>query len=157
MTPMTKDAVLVTVQVDVSQQRAFDVFTTRFGSWWPMDHHIGSEPAVDAVIEPRSGGRWFERSADGRECEWGSVLEWEPPARVLLAWHLNQEFRYDPDPAMATEVEVRFIAEGPTATRVELEHRGFEVHGEPGAAMRAAVSAPDGWGGIVQRYVSAVA
>jgi len=157
MTQMTKDAVIVTVHVEAPQERAFDVFTSRFGSWWPMEHHIGLEPAVDAVIEPRVGGRWFERAADGSECEWGRVLEWEAPTRVVLAWQLTPEFAYDPDPAMATEVEVRFVAEGPSTTRVELEHRGFEVHGEQGAAMREAVSAPDGWGGIVQRYVAAAA
>ena len=154
MTQMTQDAVVVTVNVEAPQQRAFDVFTSGFGSWWPMEHHIGSEPAVDAIIEPRAGGRWFERAADGSECEWGRVLEWDAPARIVLAWHLSPEFSYDPDPAMATEVEVRFIVEGPTSTRVELEHRGFEVYGERGAALRTAVSAPGGWGGIVQRYAA---
>jgi hypothetical protein len=102
MTQMTKDAVVVTVQVEAPQPHAFDVFTSRFGSWWPMEHHIGSEPAVDVIIEPRVGGRWFERAADGSECEWGRVLEWDAPERIVLAWQLNPEFDYDPDPAMGT-------------------------------------------------------
>ena len=156
MTQMTEDAVVVTVHVAATQQRAFDVFTNGFGSWWPMEHHVGGEPAVDAVIEPRAGGRWFERAADGTECDWGRVLEWEAPARILLAWHLTPEFAYDADPALATEVEVRFVAEGPTTTRVELEHRGFEVHGPRAVTMRDAVSAPGGWTGIMQGYAAAV-
>jgi uncharacterized protein YndB with AHSA1/START domain len=157
MMPMTKDAVVVTVQVEAPMQRAFEVFTSKFGSWWPMEHHIGSQPAVDAVIEPHAGGRWYEVAADGSECEWGTVLEWEAPTRVVLAWQLNPEFEYEPDLALATQVEVRVVSEGANTTRVELEHRGFEVYGERGEAMRTAVSAPDGWNGIVQRYVAAAA
>jgi len=157
MTSMTTDAVVVTVHVEATQQRAFDVFTKEFGTWWPMEHHIGDGTAVDAIIEPRVGGRWFERLSDGTECEWGSVREWDSPSRVVLAWHLTPDFTYEPDPAMATEVEVRFVAEGPATTRVELEHRGFDVHGEQGVAMRNAVSAPDGWGGIVRRYAAQAA
>ncbi len=153
----TDTGVAVTVHVNASQQRAFDVFTNGFGTWWPMEHHIGAQDMVDAIIEPRAGGRWYERAADGTECEWGSVLEWNAPERVVLAWHLSPQFEYNPDPAFATEVEVRFIAEGPMSTRVELEHRGFEVHGEPGEAMRAAVSAPDGWGGILRSYAAQAA
>jgi hypothetical protein len=149
--------VTVTVRVEAAQERAFDVFTAGFGSWWPMEHHIGTQDAVDAVIEPRVGGRWYERAADGSECEWGRVLEWEGPARIVLAWHLTPEFEYDPEPARATEVEVSFIAEGPSTTRVELVHRGFGVHGERGAAMRSAVAAPNGWTGIVQGYAATVA
>src|SRR4051812_22461731 len=140
MNQTANDAVVVDLTVHASQQRAFEVFTNEFGAWWPMDHHIGEQAAVDAVIEPRVGGRWYERAADGTECEWGSVLEWDEPARIVLAWHLDAEFVYDPDAAFATEVEVRFIAEGSTTTRVELEHRGFDVHGERGVAMRNAVS-----------------
>ena len=157
MTSMTMDAVVVTVHVEASQDRAFRVFTEGFGTWWPMEHHIGEGTAVDAIIEPRVGGRWFERLSDDTECEWGSVRVWEEPSRIVLAWHLSPEFQYDPDPAMATEVEVRFIAEGPSTTRVELEHRGFGVYGERGVAMRNAVSAPDGWGGILRRYTDVAA
>ena len=158
MSAMTDDAVVVSVQVDATQARAFEVFTDRFGTWWPMDtHHIGDKDAVEAVMEPRAGGRWFERAADGTECEWGSVLEWDPPARVLLAWHLTPEFAYDPDPALATEVEVRFIPEGPASTRVELEHRGFVVHGDRAAGMRSAVGSDGGWAGLLRIYAAAAA
>ena len=154
---MTDDAVVVSVVVDATQERAFDVFTNGFGTWWPLEsHHISEQVAVDAVIEPKAGGRWFERAADGTECEWGSVLEWDPPSRVLLAWHLSPEFAYDPDPALATQVEVRFIADG-TSTRVELEHRGFSVYGERGAGMRSAVGSDGGWTGLLRTFAEAAA
>ena len=156
MTPTTEDVVLVTVRVETTRERAFDVFTTKFGTWWPMQtHHIGSKDAVDAIIEPRVGGRWFERAADGTECEWGSVLAWDPPNRIVLAWHLNPAFAYDPDPALATEVEVRFVVEEPSVTRVELEHRGFAVHGDEGEGMRSAVGSDGGWTGLMKLYVEA--
>ena len=155
---MNDDAVLVSVVVEASQQRAFDLFTNGFGTWWPLEsHHVGERVAVDAVMEARAGGRWFERAADGTECEWGRVLEWEAPSRVLLAWHLSPDFAYDPDPAFATEVEVRFVPEGPSSTRVELEHRGFAVYGERGDGLRSAVGSAGGWPGLVQAYAEAAA
>lgn len=157
MTLMTDDAVVLTVVVETTPRRAFDVFTKGFATWWPLDtHHIGEQDAVDAVLEPRVGGRWFERAADGTECDWGSVLVWEPPTRLVLAWQLNPDFAYDPDTTLATEVEVRFVADG-AATRVELEHRGFSVHGERGDAMRTAVGSEGGWKGLLTRFAAAAA
>ena len=154
----TNLAVRKTVTVEAPQERAFGVFTEGFSSWWPMEsHHIGEQMATSVVIEPRAGGRWFERAADGAECDWGRVLEWEPPGRVLLAWHLGPDFRYDPDPAKATEIEVQFIAEGPSTTRVELVHRGFEVHGERAEEMRAPIDSENGWSGLLQMYVAEAA
>ena len=100
-------------------------------------------------------GRWFERDADGNECNWGFVTEFEPPSRLLLAWHLGPEWGYDPDPEKATEVEITFTAVV-DGTLVELEHRGFEKHGETGAKMRDAVSAPGGWTDLLQLFANAV-
>ena len=140
------------VTVNATAERAFDVFTAGFSTWWPLEsHHIGKTMATEAIIEPRAGGRWFERDADGNECNWGFVTEYEPPSRILLAWHLTPEWGYDPDPEKATEVEITFT---PTSdgTLVELEHRGFEKHGERGASMRDAVSAPGGWADLLQLY-----
>jgi uncharacterized protein YndB with AHSA1/START domain len=154
--PTTDTAVRVSVDVDASQEHAFDVFTRQFNSWWPASHHIGEQDFAEVVIEPRAGGRWYERAADGTECDWGSVLEWDPPNRIVLAWQLTPEFAYDPDTALATEVEVRFTAISPTATHVALEHRGFEVHGDRGESMRASVAAPGGWGGLLQLFAAAV-
>jgi uncharacterized protein YndB with AHSA1/START domain len=154
----TQLAVRKTVTVEASQERAFAVFTEDMSSWWMIEtHHIGEQVPEAIVIEPRSGGRWFERAPDGVESDWGRVLEWEPPARVLLGWHLNQEWKFDPNPETATEIEVRFVAEGPKKTRVELEHRAFERLGEAAATVRDAVDSPDGWSGLLAQYVEVAA
>jgi uncharacterized protein YndB with AHSA1/START domain len=134
-----------TITVAASQQRAFEVFTAGFGGWWPKEYHIGEAEVADFVLEPRVGGRWYEVGADGGECETGRVTAFEPPDRLVLAWHLDGSWRYEPDPAHASEVEVRFVAEGPTRTRVELEHRGLERHGIGAAAVHGGVSNPRGW------------
>ena len=143
------------VTVAAPQERAFAVFTAGFSSWWPLaSHHIGDADAAEAVLEPRVGGRWYERGVDGSECDWGRVLDWEPPARVRLAWMLGPQWDYDPDEAHATEIEVRFVVAGANATRVELVHSGFDrVPG--GEEIRVAVSRPNGWGGLLELYAEA--
>jgi uncharacterized protein YndB with AHSA1/START domain len=144
------------ITVQAPPERAFEVFTTGFSRWWPIEtHHIGEAMATEVVMETRAGGRWFERDADGGECDWGYVTAFEPPHRVVLAWHLNSEWAFDPDPAKATEVEVTFTATD-GGTLVELEHRGFEKHGEAGMKMRDAVSAPGGWTDLLEMYAKAV-
>src|SRR4030081_805512 len=137
-------AVRKTITVAASQQRAFDVFTAQLGSWWPREFHIGESDMADFIVEPRVGGRWYELGVDGKECPTGHVLAFAPPHGLTLAWHLDASFKYDPDPAHASEVEVRFIAEGPTHTRVELEHRGFERHAADAGAVQASVDSPQG-------------
>jgi uncharacterized protein YndB with AHSA1/START domain len=152
----TTEAVTHSVLVPLEPGAAFELFTDRFTDWWPKDsHHIGEADAADVFLEPREGGRWYERAEDGAECDWGRVLEIDRPNRILLAWHLTPEWRYDPDPAKATQVEVSFIAERDSATRVTLEHRGFEVHGEAGAAMRESVGGDGGWRSLMELYRSA--
>ena len=95
------------ITVQASPERAFAVFTTGFSSWWPIEsHHIGATEATEVIMETHAGGRWFERDADGNECDWGYVTDIEPPRRVLLAWHLTPEWTFDPDPAKATEPAV---------------------------------------------------
>ncbi len=144
-----------TITVEAPQDRAFSVFT-EMSTWWLKEsHHIGEQVPVAIVIEPRAGGRWFERAPDGTECDWGRVLEWDPPSRLLLAWHLDPEFAYDPAPERATEIEVAFIAEGPTTTHVRLVHRGLEVHGDKAEAMRAAIDSPEGWNGLLRLFAAA--
>lgn len=144
------------VVVEVPQERAFDVFTAGFSTWWPLaSHHIGQADAAEAVIEPRAGGRWFERGVDGSECDWGRVLEWEPPARIRLAWMLGPAWAYDPDEEHATLVEVTFVAESATSTRVELTHGGFERM-PGGQAIREGVSAEGGWGSLLELYAAEV-
>ena len=140
-----------TVLVAAPQAVAFEVFTARLGSWWPMpSHHIGQAECVDVRIEPRVGGRWFELGSDGSECDWGRVLAWEPPGRVVLAWQLSARWTFDP--ALRTEVEVRFVAVDARQTRVELEHRGLEAYGPEALAMRDTFASPNGWGGMLEHY-----
>jgi uncharacterized protein YndB with AHSA1/START domain len=143
------------VTVEVPLERAFEVFTERFDAWWPADYHIGKADYQSAEIERQPGGRWYERGVDGSECDWGQVLAWEPPHRLVLSWQITPEWQPEPDLARSSEIEVRFTPEGPDRTRVDLEHRGFDRHGPGGDAIRQAVSADGGWGNILQRYVAA--
>jgi hypothetical protein len=137
--------------VETSQARAFRVFTEEIGAWWPLaTHHISEKVAETAIIEPRNGGRWFERAADGSECEWGKVLVWDPPGRLVLGWQIGADWKYDAD--LVTEVDIRFVAVGPAQTRVELEHRldGFGARAE---AMRALFDSNTAWVGVLQHFV----
>jgi uncharacterized protein YndB with AHSA1/START domain len=146
-------AVRRSIVVRAPQERAFAIFTERMGSWWPLDgYSLGTKPVVDAIVEPRAGGRWYERSEDGSEVDWGRVLTWEPPARVVLAWQVSSEFR--PDPDLHTEVEVRFSADGAHRTRVELEHRGLEAYGERTAQMRDTYGSDSGWMGLLRAFAA---
>jgi uncharacterized protein YndB with AHSA1/START domain len=157
-TPAEQSHLLVkkTLVVQASQPRAFEVFTEHFGSWWPLEtHHIGAQAAQTAVIEPRVGGRWFERSADGTECTWGRVLEWEPPRRLLLSWEISADFKCDPK--IQTEVEVRFVAVGSDSTRVELEHRHLEFYGDNAPEMKRVFDSDGGWTGLLRRFAAETA
>lgn len=141
-----------TITVKVSVERAFNVFTEGFDNWWPRSHSISQSPMERAVIETFVGGRCFQRSVDGSECDWGRVILWEPPHRFVLAWQLNAEWQYDPDMAKASEVEVRFTAEPGGGTRVDLEHRHFDRHGARGVDIRKGVDSPGGWGSLLEMY-----
>lgn len=128
------------VQVKVSPAQAFDLFANHLGKWWPRGKTVGKKPHVAIVIEPLAGGRWAERDEDGVETQWGKVLAWEPPARLLLAWQLNSEFVFDP--GLLTEVELTF-SESAGGTLVTLEHRNLERLGN--AAERVAGVLAGGW------------
>ena len=141
------------VVVNVEPEHAFAVFTENMEQWWPKEHHIGGSLPVAVVVEPRSGGRWYERSEDGTECDWGTVLVYERPRRVVFGWHLNGDFEFVPDAAQASEVEIRFIQESSGQTRVELEHRHFERHGESGDRLRTEVDKPGGWAYVLEGFV----
>jgi uncharacterized protein YndB with AHSA1/START domain len=135
------------VVVSAPPERAFEVFTAGISRWWLKTHKIGAAPMKEAVLEPRVGGRWYERGEDGSECDWGQVLAWEPPSRLLLAWQINADFKYDP--SLLTEVELRFTPTG-SGTLVELEHRLIERMGERGAGMRDAFTR--GWGLLLESF-----
>src|SRR5205085_12332315 len=140
------------IVVNAPQAHAFDVFATRFDSWWPKDHRIGKSAMQEAVIEPRTGGRWYEKGEDGSECEWGRVLAWEPPARLVLSWTINGKFQVDE--SVESEVEIRFIPESANRTRVELEHR---IAAADAQSLREAVDSPRGWGSLLETYARQVA
>jgi uncharacterized protein YndB with AHSA1/START domain len=149
-------AVRKSVTVNAPQKHVFTVFTEGFGAWWPLEtHHIGAQTAQTAIIEPRVGGRWFERSVDGTECDWGKVLVWDPFGRLVLSWEISAQFTCDPN--LKTEVEVRFIAEGSERTRVELEHRLLENYGEQAETMRSILDSDGGWTSIMERFASQAA
>ena len=138
------------IVVQAPPERAFRVFTENFDSWWPRGHHIGKAEMKAAVIEGRPNGRWYELGVDGSECDWGYVMEWEPPRRVVLAWQLNGEWQYDP--SLVTEIEVTFTPVGAGTTRVELEHRYLERFAEKEEAVRQAIGSEQGWNGLLQLY-----
>ena len=137
------DPVRKEILVEAPPERAFRVFTDKFGQWWPRDHHIGEAALKDAVIEPRVGGRWYEVRIDGSEGDWGKVLVWDPPRRIVMAWQLNSQWEYDPN--FVTELELRFTPVGPMKTRVELEHRNMDRFGDAEAVTREALDSPQGW------------
>jgi uncharacterized protein YndB with AHSA1/START domain len=138
------------VSVRAPAERAFEVFTAGVGRWWPKSHHIGASDLETHVIEPKAGGRWYERGVDGVECEIGKVLVWEPPARLVLGWQLTPDWKYDPK--LMTEVEVRFIPDGANATRVELEHRNLDRFGDRADAFRQQIDSPEGWGDLLRLF-----
>jgi uncharacterized protein YndB with AHSA1/START domain len=115
-----------TVTVGVPIDKAFRLFTASFDTWWPHQYHIGQADVAEVILEPREGGRWYERGVDGSECDWGRVLAWEPPHRLVFTWQINGQWQFDPDPEHASEIEVRFTANGPEQTTVEVEQQHFE-------------------------------
>ena len=151
-TQIADTAVRTAIVVDAPQQLAFDVFTQDMGGWWPPDHHIIEGELAEMVFELRAGGRIYDVGVDGSECQWARVLAFEPPGRVVISWDITTEWKLETDLARTSEVEVRFVAEGPERTRVELEHRHLDRHGEGWQNMRGAVGSPGGWQGGLQRF-----
>ena len=139
--------------VEAPLDRAFRVFTASMGLWWPKEHHIGKAALKDCVIEPKVNGRWYELGEDGTACEWGKVLTWQPPRKLVLAWQINASWQYDP--SFVTEVEVTFTPEGPKRTRVELEHRNLDRFGDAAETMRT--SFDSGWAGILGSFAKTAA
>jgi uncharacterized protein YndB with AHSA1/START domain len=138
------------IRVNVNAERAFDIFTSGIGRWWPHDHGIGKKPFTP-VIETRLGGRWYELAEDGTQTNIGKIVAWEPPTRFVVTWDINSQWK--PDTTVSSEVEIKFIPDGANATRVELEHRKFEQMGaEPGEAMRKSVDG--GWPAMLERFKS---
>ena len=142
------------IVVPVSAERAFTVFTAGMTSWWPSDHHIGSAPIEEIVIEPHEGGRWFTRHTDGSETSTGHVVAWEPGARFAVTWQIGADWRYHAD--LVTTIEVRFVAEAPDRTRVTLEHRDLEAFGQDADKMRDTFEQPGAWDATLKAFAGAV-
>lgn len=146
-----------TMTVPTSAKRAFAVFTEELASWWPAEYTWSQDVLKTMAIEPGEGGRCFERGPHNFECDWGRVLVWEPPRRLVFTWQISPKREPEPNPAKASEVKLRFEAEGPFTTRVAFEHRHFARHGEGGAEYRAVLDSPQGWSYILDCYVKSVA
>lgn len=140
--------------VRTGREKAWEVFTARFGSWWPKTHYIGSSPLTDAAIEPRAGGRWYGIHEDGVERPWGQVKVWEPPARLVLDWQISHEWGFTE--SLHTDVEVLFTALGEAETRIDFEHRGLEAFGDSEAAAQTRSGMDRGWGLILESFKAEV-
>jgi hypothetical protein len=147
---ITPAPVRKSIRVNAPQEKAFAVFTANIGQWWPKSHHIGTAPLKNVLIEPFVGGRWYQIGEDGSEYDNGFVRVWQPSERVVVTWRLNAKFVLDD--TVDSEVDIRFIADGPNATRVELEHRVTAVDGD---VIATAVAAPNGWTAILADYAQA--
>ncbi len=139
------------IRVRAPQERAFEIFVAGMGLWWLKSHSLLKSPQKDVVIDPRDGGRWFEIGEDGSEQDWGRVLEWSPPGRVVLAWQLNADWTYDPD--FETTVEVNFIPDGDHVL-VEFEHRDLERFGPRAEEIRGGYETgmDGGWTALLDNY-----
>jgi uncharacterized protein YndB with AHSA1/START domain len=145
------------IVVDAPLERAFRVFVEQFDRIKPREHNLLGVPIAETVFEPRAGGHIYDRGEDGSECRWSRVLAYEPPDRLVFSWDIGVDWQVDSDPARASEVEVRFIAESEQRTRVELEHRHLDRHGDGWESMREGVGAPGGWPLYLQRYTDVLA
>jgi uncharacterized protein YndB with AHSA1/START domain len=150
--PAADTAVRTSIVVDAPIERAFSVFTEDFGSFKPPEHNMLGVELAKTVFEPREGGHLYDRGVDGSECRWARVLAYEPPNRVVISWDISPQWQIETDLSKTSEVEVRFLAESPERTRVELEHRNLDRHGEGWDGMRAAVGSEGGWPVYLERF-----
>ena len=156
MTEQPEISVAKTVTVEAPLNTAFRVFAEQH-RWWPVaTHHLAETAGETVVLEPFAGGRWFERAADGTETDWGRVLIWEPPHRLVLTFQIAPGWSYQPDPALASEIEVRFTAEAGGRTRVDFEHRHLERYADQAERMRAVLDGPGGAAGVLAAYATAM-
>jgi uncharacterized protein YndB with AHSA1/START domain len=140
------------IVVDAPIERAFAVFTQQFDRIKPREHNMLGADIAETVFEPRVGGSIYDRGVDGSECRWARVLAYEPPERVVFSWDIGPTWQIETDPGRTSEVEVRFVVESPERTRVQLEHRHLDRHGDGWEGVREGVQADQGWPLYLQRY-----
>jgi uncharacterized protein YndB with AHSA1/START domain len=150
------DAVVVRMRIVVEApiDRAFAVFTGRFGDFKPAEHNLLGAPIAETVFEPRIGGSIIDRAVDGSECRWARILAYEPPDRVVFSWDISPQWQIETDPGQTSEVEVRFFTETPERTRLELEHRHIDRHGPGWQAVIEGVDGDEGWPLYMARYAA---
>ena len=154
MTQAASDVVRRQIVVDAPIERAFTVFTDRFGDFKPPEHNLLRVPIVETVFEPKVGGHIYDRGADGSECRWARILAYDPPTRVVFSWDIGPTWQVETDPDRASEVEVTFVAESPHRTRVELEHRHLDRHGTGWESVSDGVEHDQGWRLYLDRYAA---
>jgi uncharacterized protein YndB with AHSA1/START domain len=156
-TQAANSTIQTSIVVEAPIERAFRVFTDDFGRFKPPEHNLLQVEVAETVFEPRAGGYLYDRGVDGSECRWARVLAYEPPRRVLLTWDISPNWQIESDPDKTSEWEVRFIAETPERTRVELEHRNLDHHGEGWEGVREGVAGAEGWPLYLTRFAERVA
>ena len=154
MTSIGSEVVRKQVVVPAPLDRAFAVFTERFGDFKPPEHNLLAAPITETVFEPAVGGNIIDRAAGGSECRWARILAYGPPNRVVFSWDIGPQWQVETDPAMTSEVEVRFTADGPDRTLVELEHRHIDRHGPGWEAVVEGVDGGQGWPLHLNRYAT---
>jgi uncharacterized protein YndB with AHSA1/START domain len=157
MTQAVAAVVRRSITVEAPMDKAFTVFTERFGDFKPPEHNLLSVPIAETVFEPRVGGHIYDRGADGSECHWARVLVYEPPQRVVFSWDIGPTWQLETEFDNTSEVEIRFIAETQERTRVELEHRNLDRHGTGWEAISDGVGHDDGWPLYLDRYAALLA
>jgi uncharacterized protein YndB with AHSA1/START domain len=151
-TQATQTSIRSSIVVEAPIDRAFAVFVEDFGRIKPREHNMLGVDIAESVFEPQVGGHIYDRGVDGSECRWARVLAYEPPDRVVFTWDISPRWQLETDPDRASEVEVRFIAEAPDRTRVDLEHRNLDRHGDGWEGVRAGVESGDGWPLYLARF-----
>jgi uncharacterized protein YndB with AHSA1/START domain len=151
--PVVRRQIVVAAPID----QAFTVFTERFGDFKPREHNLLAVPIAATVFEPRVGGHIYDRGADGSECRWARVLAYEPPHRVVFSWDIGPTWQVETEPGNTSEVEVRFVAEAPDRTRVDLEHRHIDRHGPGWEAVSEGIGHDAGWPLYLERYAALLA
>jgi uncharacterized protein YndB with AHSA1/START domain len=152
MTPAQSETVRHHVVVNAPVDRAFRVFTEQFGDFKPREHNLLGVPIAETVFEPRVGGHIYDRGVDGSLCRWARIVAYEPPDRVVFTWDIGPTWQVETELSRTSEVEVRFSAESAECTRVELEHRHIERHGEGWESVAAGVDGDAGWPLYLGRY-----
>jgi uncharacterized protein YndB with AHSA1/START domain len=150
-------SVRTSISVEAPIEEAFSVFTEGIGTWFPSEYNLLEVDIAERIFEPRVGGRVYDRGTDGSECHWARVLAFEPPDRLVISWDISPHWQIETDPDKTSEIEVHFTVESPERTRVELEHRNIDRHGDGWEGLREQLDSEGGWPGCMQRFAERLA